>query len=209
MKYPKTLHLPWSPGITNTDKVIASVDHLLGINIVILEKLDGECTSMYTDHIHARSADSGHHPSRNWVKRFWGEISHLIPEDVQICGENVYAKHSIYYDRLETYFYGFMAIKNGIVMSWPDTITLFKKIGIKPVPTICFGPLHNEYIKARLINPTFKSEVGNEIEGYVIRPINEFSIKTFDQNVLKYVRKNHVQTDIHWTKEWVKNGIRI
>lgn len=208
MKYPKTLHLPWSQGITNEDKVIDSVQHLLGKTVVILEKLDGENTSMFVDHIHARSEDSGHHPSRSWVKNFWGEINHRIPEGVQICGENVFAKHSIYYDQLDSYFYGFLAIKNGLVMSWPDTLRLFEKVGIKPVPTIYYGSLSEIYIQTKLMIPSFKSALGEEMEGYVIRPVDEFLVKTFDRNVLKYVRKNHVQTTKHWTKEWVKNGLR-
>ena len=208
MKYPSTLHLPWSPGVSRADKIVKSIDHLLEKNIVITEKLDGENTSLFNDKLHARSVDSGHHESRSWVKSFWGEICHRIPEGVQICGENLYAKHSIYYTNLATYFYGFMAFEKGMVLSWPDTIHLFDSVGIKPVPTLSFGPLSKEYIQKRLINPQFPATLGSETEGYVLRPIEEFSVKDFDKNVFKYVRKDHVQTDKHWTKTWVKNDLR-
>lgn len=36
--------------------------------VVITEKMDGENTTLYRDGLHARSLDSRHHPSRNWVK---------------------------------------------------------------------------------------------------------------------------------------------
>jgi len=208
MKYPKTLHLPWSPGTTKADKIAPSIDHLIHEQIVLLEKLDGENTSMFHDRIHARSEESSHHPSRSWVKSFWAEIRHLIPEDVQIVGENVYAKHSIYYNKLDTYFYGFAAIKGNKFLGWVDTIKLFEKIGIEPVPTLSFGPLTISYIRKMLLKPEFKSSFGREIEGYVLRPISYFPVSEFNKWVLKYVRKDHVQTNIHWRKHWVKNGLK-
>ena len=208
MKYPKTLHLPWSPGITNADKIAPSIDHLINKNIVLLEKLDGENTSMYYDKIHARSEDSKNHESRNWVKGFWGKIKHLIPKDVQIVGENMYAKHSIYYNKLDTYFYGFAVIKDNEFLDWVATIKLFEKIGIEPVPTLSFGPLTISYIRKMLLKPEFKPSFGREMEGYVLRPINNFPINEFSKWVLKYVRKDHVQTNIHWRKHWVKNGLK-
>jgi hypothetical protein len=209
MKYPRTYHLPWSPGTTSADKIIESIDHLLDKVIVITEKLDGECTSMYCDKIHASSEDSGHHESRSWIKNFWGEICHRIPEGIQIVGENMYAKHSIFYEHLDTYFYGFMAFKNNKVLSWVDTLRLFREVGIEPVPTLVVGELHKDFIRKRLVVPRFEPSFGNMAEGYVIRLAEEFPVSEFDRNVLKYVRKDHVQTDTHWSKDWTKNELRI
>lgn len=54
-KYNRTYHLFFSPGATNDDRMSKSVDTLLGIDIVITEKLDGENCGM-TDHgVYARS----------------------------------------------------------------------------------------------------------------------------------------------------------
>lgn len=66
-KYPRTLHLPWSLGSTSDDKFMSNVEHFNGKRIIITEKMDGENTNMYSDKIHARSIDSNHHDSRNWV----------------------------------------------------------------------------------------------------------------------------------------------
>ena len=49
------------------------------------------------------------------------------------------------------------------------------------------------------------STFGKEKEGCVIRKANSFTDEQgFENNVCKYVRANHVQTDEHWTKNWKK-----
>ena len=46
------------------------------------------------------------------------------------------------------------------------------------------------------------SKYGDTIEGVVVRNIESFPLDDFSKNVVKYVRKNHVQTDEHWKKNW-------
>ena len=48
MKYPRTYHLPWSPGTTADDKKLSGdwFDMYKGKEIVITEKLDGENTAI-------------------------------------------------------------------------------------------------------------------------------------------------------------------
>lgn len=41
-KYPRTPHLPWSPGATSDDKYIQDLNSFKGRKIVITEKMDGE-----------------------------------------------------------------------------------------------------------------------------------------------------------------------
>lgn len=104
IKYPKTMHLPFSRSVTDDDRVLKNIDHFIGQHVTITEKYDGENSTMTNEFIHARSLDSNNHPSRNYVKGIWGNIKHLIPEGWRICGENMYAKHSIFYENLESYF---------------------------------------------------------------------------------------------------------
>jgi len=40
VKYPRTMHLPWSPGLQNDDRVIKSLDRLIGRTVVVTEKMD-------------------------------------------------------------------------------------------------------------------------------------------------------------------------
>jgi hypothetical protein len=95
----------YSPGVQSDDKVIQSVERFVGKRVILTEKMDGENTTLYSDYLHARSLDSRHHPSRDWVKRFQSEIGHNIPDNWRICGENLFAKHSVSYDNLDSYLF--------------------------------------------------------------------------------------------------------
>ena len=78
-KYPRTLHVPNSPG-TNSDDRLASYEDLSILynkEIVVTEKLDGENTSLYRDYMHVRSLDSRPHPSQNWVRQLHASIQHV------------------------------------------------------------------------------------------------------------------------------------
>jgi len=76
IKYPRTPHLPWSPGASDDDITQRSVSLFDGVDVVVTEKMDGENTSLYSDHSHARSLDSKHHSSRDWLKRWHSTIAH-------------------------------------------------------------------------------------------------------------------------------------
>ncbi len=201
-KYPRTPHLPMSPGFTDDDERLINLDHLLGKEVVITEKMDGENTTLYSSgYLHARSLDYSYHPSRTWVTRFWAERYYLLPDrDIRICGENMYAKHSIHYTDLDSYFLGFSAWRRGMCLSWEDTMSLFDSVGISKVPVLYSGVLSEEVIDG--VDKDGK-------EGFVIRLANEFKIGEFGQSIGKYVRSNHVQTDQHWmTKAVIPNQIR-
>jgi len=121
-KYPRTYHVPWSLGTTSDDRILPSVDHFIGKRVVVSEKLDGENFSLYRDHLHARSLDSGHHVSRTIIKQLHGQIKHNIPAGWRITGENLRAKHSILYDKLPSYFlvFGVWNEKN-FCLPWDET----------------------------------------------------------------------------------------
>jgi hypothetical protein len=202
-KYPKTFHLPWSEAITNDDKVMGS-NPFNGKHVIITEKMDGENTTLYHDHIHARSLDSKHHPSRDWVKAFWGQIKHDIPPEIRICGENVAAKHSIWYNDLMSYFYGFSVWVNETCLDWESTMDWFDLLDITPVPVLYDG------IFSKRIAVQIQDRMDfNKQEGYVIRLADSFDINDFQTSVGKYVRPHHVQTDEHWmTKPIEPNGLK-
>ena len=196
-KYPRTYHLDWSPGLQNDDRRQTEYERLKKLPIVVSLKMDGENTNMYPDRIHARSIDSKDHPSRHYVKGVWGSIRHQIPDGWRICGENVYAKHSIFYDDLDTYFYVFnIWDENNICLSLDDTIDMCESLGLKHVPIIYRGPYDEAMLRAL---PTTEKMLGQE--GYVVRVEEAFRFEDFNKNVAKYVRKGHVQTSTHWLNE--------
>ena len=189
-KYPRTLHLPWSPGLASDDKVIDSLAGFEGQEVVVTEKMDGENTTLYPDYMHARSLDSRHHVSRDWVKQFHATIRHDIPQGWRVCGENVYAQHSVTYDNLPTYFLGF-SIWDGLnrCISWSETLEWFEMLGVTPVPVLYTGVFDPKAIQA-----LWKGQG----EGYVIRLARDFRFGEFRRSMAKFVRKGHVQTDDHW-----------
>ncbi len=189
-KYRSTPVLPWSPG--GSDGYIADISCFEGREVVVTEKMDGENTTMYRDHIHARSIDSKHHPSRNWVKRFHGTFAHLIPEGWRLCGENMYAFHSILYEELESYFYLFSIWnEHNRCLDWDDMLEWAMLLELNLPATFYRGPWDEQVVRDLHIDTTV-------CEGYVVRTVEGFAYQDFGQHIAKWVRKGHVQTDKHW-----------
>jgi hypothetical protein len=205
-KYPRTFHLPWSRGRTDDDKNLKNVDHFIGKEVVVTEKLDGENCSIYRDGVHARSMDSKDHPSRHWVKVLQATIGYQLPNNWRLCGENLFAMHSIYYQELETYFYLFSIWdENDRCLSWDETEEWAEMLELTTAPVLYRGMFDEEKIIELY---TKQSVLGGEQEGYVIRLADGFQYDDFKQSVGKFVRKNHVQTDDHWlSKPIVANGL--
>ena len=200
VKYPRTPHLPWSEGATDDDIRLKYEEDwsegypLAGLDVIATEKMDGENTTLYPDHIHARSIDSVNHPSRNWVKNFWSGFKHDIPEGYRICGENLYARHSIQYYSLKSYFYGFSMWDNkNTCLGWDETVEWFNLLGIEPVPV-----LYRDQFCIRDLKALAKSLDLTKQEGYVVRTVAGFHFSEFQSCVNKWVRAGHVQTDEHW-----------
>ncbi|MGG4342165.1 RNA ligase family protein [Paenibacillus lautus] len=202
MKYPKTMHLPWSRGYTDDDKILRSTDHFTGQEVVITEKMDGENTTMYPNFIHARSLDSKDHPSRHYVKTLHGGIQFLIPEGYRLCGENVYAKHSLSYSALPAYYMLFSVWNEyNVCLSWDETEAWAERLGLVTVPVLYRGIWNEAAAKACY---TKLSNCGGEQEGYVVRLVSSFAYGDFKRSVAKFVRENHVQTDEHWLSKPVE-----
>ncbi|MEU9348612.1 RNA ligase family protein [Streptomyces sp. NPDC048278] len=200
--YPRTRHLPWSPGATADDLRVTDLSGLSGREVVVTEKLDGENTTLYADGLHARSLDSAHHPSRTWVKALQARIGHAIPEGWRVCGENMFARHSIAYDDLESYFYGFSVWDaEGRCLDWDRTVTFLRGLGV-PVPRVLWrGVFHERALRALRLDP------GRQ-EGYVVRVADGFAAQEFGERVAKWVRAGHVRTDTHWMHAAVvENGL--
>jgi hypothetical protein len=161
---------------------------------------------MYSDYLHARSTEYESHPSRSWIKSFHSTIAHEIPKGWRICGENLYAKHSIKYNDLKSYFYVFSIWnENNICLSWDDTLLYCKVLNLVTVPELYRG-IYNEKEIKKLYKENYEE---NEMEGYVVRNDGEFYYKDFRNNVGKYVRNNHINTHGHWIRSKLEiNGIK-
>lgn len=205
VKYPRTYHLPFSPGVSKDDKILPSLDHFIGKRVILTEKMDGENTTMYRDYIHARSVDGNHHESRDWVKSHWSKISYEIPEGYRICGENLYAEHSIRYDNLQNYFYIFSIWDDkNVCMNWDETAEWAELLEIPLVPVLYDGVFDERKIQS--ICESIDTTVS---EGAVLRIADSFDYGKFRTSVVKYVRANHVATGEHWLfgKRMKVNGL--
>ena len=202
MKYPRTFHIPESPGCTTDDKVLLNLDHLFGQECIISKKMDGENTTMTSELVHARSVDSRNHPSRNWVKQFHGQIAHQIPAGWRICGENLFATHSIEYRELQSYFYAFSIWnEKNIALDWNSTLEWCDILNITPVEILFKGVLSKKVINSIIMNLCALTD-----EGFVIRLASEFHYNDFKMSVAKYVRANHITSDKHWMHSQLKQN---
>ena len=206
VKYPRTFHLPTSEKLGSDDKRMEDDSQFHGKNVVCSYKLDGENTTMYRNHIHARSVESAHHPSRNWVKGLWANISYEIPEGWRICGENLYGKHTIEYTNLDTYFFVYSIWnENNETLSWEETKDWCELLGLKTVEVFYEGIYDAKKI-AESFNKTDSN--GNQTEGFVVRNSDSFKYQDFKKNVAKFVRKDFIISTDHWSKTVLKNELK-
>jgi len=214
IKYTRTYHLSCSPGMNKNDRMMENENNLEGEYVVITEKLDGENITMYPDYIHARSIIMDSHPSRHWIKNFWAQKSYNIPKECRICGENLYAKHSIHYTKengneLKTYFYMFSIWDDrNVCLSWKDTEEWAELLEIELVPVLYKG-IYNKHIITELSKKIEASK--GTMEGFVVRLAREFHYSEFKNACGKYVRANHVINNHgHWTaRKVIPNELKI
>ena len=214
MKYPRTYHVPFSPGATKDDKKLKDgwFEYYRGKEIVVTEKLDGENSCLCQKGVFARS--HGAETRSPWSINLWGDnglywkVKGLIDDDLLIFGENLYGEHSIHYEKLRDYFHVFACYNETTDKwwSWDDVKFVSKVLDVPHVPTLWRGIAESEDQIRELIIQTMNmpSAYGSTKEGVVIRLTNEFDGEDFPNYVCKYVRANHVQTDEHWTRNWKK-----
>lgn len=205
-KYPRTPHLPFSASVASDDKVISDWSYLIGKRVIVSIKMDGENSSLYSDYMHARSIDGRSHPSRDWLKRFWSTFAHDIPEGWRICGENMFAQHSIRYEDLESYFYGFSVWSDhNVCLDWDETIEWFDLLGVTPVKVLYDGPFELKVLEklAKDIDTTVS-------EGFVGRLAGPIRYSDFQRSFFKWVRPAHVTTESHWMhSEIIPNALKL
>ena len=210
-KYGRTYHLPWSPGSTNDDRISNSVDSLLGKEIVITEKLDGENTGMTNDGVYARSHAA--FTTSDWSREVRTlhklKVEDELGEDVYLFGENMEGIHSIEYTNLTSYFYIFGVRDSNIWIPWESVEEYSYLLDIPTVPVLFKGVVNTEKELKELTEKLASepSELGGQREGIVVRNAGMFHNDDFAKNVMKWVRKGHVQTDVHWTRNWKKSKL--
>lgn len=204
VKYPRTKHLPWSDGVQKDDDLLSSDEIFIDREVVVTEKMDGENASIYSDaYFHARSVNGNSHPSQNWIKSSLQRFAYNIPDKWRVCGENLYATHSIKYNGLSDYFLVFSIWDStNKCLSWDETVEWCKLLDLKHVPVLYHGTYDRELIHTAYENLTHESE------GYVVRTADSYAYPDFAKNIAKFVRANHITEQRHnWRSSWNSKDI--
>ncbi len=215
-KYGRTYHYPFSPGTTSDDRVQHDYwAHLSKIPLLVhTEKLDGENNCLSRHGVFARShAAPATSPWTESIRRFWQLVKHDLGH-LEIFGENLYAVHSLRYRQLPAHFFVFGVRELGRWLSWEETKFYAAMLGLPTVPELgVFAPPASQQVFEQEVlaivqgNGAFDpcnahSGTPATMEGIVTRNVNGYAVEDFSRNVFKYVRKGHVQTDRHWTRNW-------
>lgn len=215
-KYPRTPHLPFSPGVQSDDKIIPAkyLKNFLNKRIIATEKMDGQ-NQTFKGHrgIYARSHEiETQLPWDSYAKSYYYNNMHLIDPNIWYIFENMFAVHSIEYENLDSYMYMFTALIENEKRwaSWDEVEELAKSINMKTAPVLYDGVFSSlkeieDWMSERIKG---QSSFGSKIEGFVLRPAESFPMDKFNENVVKYVRAGHVQTDEHWTRNWEKAKLK-
>jgi hypothetical protein len=195
-KYPRSWHLNYSEKSSSDDKKHLSDSHFIGKDVVVTIKMDGENTTIYNDYIHARSVDSRiDSEDRRWIDALRkSKIEGNIPDSYRICGENLFYKHTCYYDDLKSMFYVFSIWDGETCLSWDETKMWCGLLGLEMVPVIYEGI----YDKNKIIESFNFFMKDKNTEGFVVRVREEFNIENFQNSLNKFVKSGFVIPDEHW-----------
>jgi hypothetical protein len=214
-KYGRTYHYPFSPGTTSDDRI--NHNYWYDINkintIVHTEKLDGEnnCVSRYGVFARSHAAPTTSAWSRA-IRERWELIKNDLG-DVELFGENLYAVHSIEYRKLEHHYYVFAVRIQDIWLSWDEVKFYAAMFDFPTVPELKIVKPADELsfrddVLTLVAQPSLFDSYDTITEkpcireGIVSRNTAEYPVLDFAHNAFKYVRKGHVKTDEHWTRNW-------
>ncbi|MEP7120207.1 MAG: RNA ligase family protein [Byssovorax sp.] len=208
-KYPRSLHLPWSPGGTSDDKRMANVSSLLDVPIVITEKCDGSNLTYTRTSVFSRShSGPPGHPSFDLAKATHARIAHELSMGLSLFCEYCYAVHSITYDALPDYslVFGARDDREGRWWGWDMVVAQAADLGLPTVPELYRGGVSSaRELEALTLSLAAQPSVfGGPREGVVVRHAGEFRDADFQRSLAKWVRHDHVTTDEHWMHQTLR-----
>lgn len=246
LKYPKTYHLEGSAGFDTKHKNCYPLNVLDGKYIVIEEKIDGANSAISFDSNGQLFLQSrGHYLNggprerffslfKQWANRWRNDLWNLLSDRYVVYGEYTFAKHTIFYNRLPSYFLEFDIFdkKDGYFLSTKKRQELLAGLNfIHSVPIIYSGKIEkpNEKFLTGLIKQsnyidksTFSSDFYNNAKG--IGKSIEWALGTTDQSMkmeglyvkiesnevdgrFKYVRKGFLKVVFDNGDHWLDRPI--
>lgn len=198
--YPRTPHLPWSPGAASDDARAGSTGGLDGREVVVTEKLDGENTTLYPGRA-ARPVPGLSAPPFPRAGQGTARPDRAAdPRRVEGLRRELFARRSLAYAGLDSWFYGFSVRDGGRCLDWDTTVRLLRGLGIPAPPVLRRGTFSERTLRPLRLDPGAQ-------ERCAVRAAAGFSRGEVPARVAKWVRPHHVQTDAHWmTRDVVPNG---
>src|SRR4028119_1404502 len=221
-KYGRTWHYPFSPGATGDDRInhdywndIQQIDRLIHT-----EKLDGENNCLNKWGVFARShAAPTTSPWTAAIRQYWQRVKNDLG-DLEVFGENCYGIHSLRYTQLDHYFYVFAVRLHDTWLSWEETKFYAAMLDLPVVPEIAVitKPANKADFEKSVLQlvagggafAPMDTATGQPatMEGLVTRNVASYKTEAFANNVFKWVRKGHVKTDEHWTRNWKRAELK-
>ena len=211
-----TYHLPWSPGATDDNDTLRTVNNFLskpGHNktLVMTEKLDGVNCCLNSSGVYVRDhGDISFHPAFDYVKGLWGKIRGRLEEGEEIFGENCYAVHSIAYRSVPDYFFVFNIKRRGIWLSYDEMILRSEELGLSTTPRLFKGIVVTEkrLHSLCLLFMRQPSNFGNDREGIIIRIADEFKDQDFEKSIAKCALPEFGQSVNYWLDKRIVKQIK-
>lgn len=195
-KFPRIPHLPFSPGASPDDLRLKNAKSLLGLPVVLTEKMDGANVALTREHVYARSHSSpARGPVFDELKAYHATVRHLIPAGLTVFAEWCLAVHSIEYegDRFPRLFV--LAVRDDEKHEWFDweyTFLWAGRLGASPVPKMRLDVFAESDALRRAVEQAAKGPSawrGGPPEGVVVRPVSGLlGDFLFGRHVAKYVR---------------------
>lgn len=168
-KYPRTRHIEGSrlqPGDEDLDAVPFRA--LVGRHLVVEEKMDGaNCAVSFGQDGELRLQSRGHYLTgggrekhfslfKQWASSQAAALHEKLGNRYVVYGEWLYAKHTVFYDRLPHYFLEFDVLdtRDNVFLGTSQREELLAGLPIISVPVLHEGPLRRLKDLAALIGPS-------------------------------------------------------
>ncbi|ATM24535.1 kinase-like protein (plasmid) [Streptomyces alboflavus] len=197
-RYPRTPHLPGSPGAASDDVWCdwARFVPEPGRAVVTTLKMDGANTTLHRGGMYGRSPTGRRRPRQSRMRAFAAAVCPSIPSGVRVCGEDLTVLHSIAYERELPPFVLFSVWVGDGCLPWDETLTWAATLGLVTVPVLARGP--RPASPGELRGAFDQHTDTSRDEGFVVRDEQGFTRAEFADRVAKWVRAGHLESESHW-----------
>jgi len=177
-KYPRTPHLSGSALQRGDDPETLPFAEWKGRHLVVEEKLDGaNCGVRFSPDGELRLQSRGHYLTgggrerhfallKTWAQVRAHDLWEVLGSRYVLYGEWLYAKHTVFYDRLPHYFHEFdiLDLETDRFLSTPARRSLLDGLGVTAVPVLHEGVVGSQEELASFIRPSlYKSARWREV----------------------------------------------